>query len=82
MSQEDAAAVPRKKIPIEMWEEIYTAETHHHTESKRRAIELDLTLRAEIVRIGQRHGFTESELEHRGVIEKLSRAEQYFQATA
>jgi len=64
-----------------MWDQIRSEEHRHHEETRRTTVQSDLSMRAALIVIGQRHGFTESEMESRGLIEKLSRAQQYFQAT-
>ena len=64
--------VPRKPIPQRMWEQIFAAENKHPF----------LTLRDELIAIGLKHGFTESELERRGVIRTEPRAKKYFEAGA
>jgi hypothetical protein len=78
----ETPAVPRKQIPQQMWDEIRETEKLHHEDSARIVCLSGLSLRSSIVHIGEKHGFTESEMESRGLVEKLSRAQQYFQATA
>ncbi|HXN74131.1 MAG TPA: hypothetical protein VN861_16410 [Candidatus Acidoferrales bacterium] len=67
-----AAEVHRRRIPQAMWNEIFRAEGTRSF----------LNLRDELIRIGLKHGFGESELERRGVITVRSRAKKYFEAGA
>jgi hypothetical protein len=54
------AEVPRKKIPQKMWEQIRDAED--------RAKLTGHSIRQEIISVGQTHGFTETEMQKRGLI--------------
>jgi hypothetical protein len=69
MTTQQTPEVPRRKIPKHMWNEIFSAEHRHSF----------LKLRDELIRIGLKHGFTENELERRGVIRAADHAKRYFE---
>jgi hypothetical protein len=73
---QQTAEVPRKPIPADMWTHIFHLEANHY---ETMANAKNLSLRNAIIRVGEQYGFTESELESRGLISRANRAKEYFE---
>jgi hypothetical protein len=60
------AEVPRRRIPQPMWEDIHAVEKlHAHPNAW---VVKDTSLRQELITVGDRYGFSETELIKRGII--------------